>query len=71
MRNGILGVLGEIVVQVLSKEELEDSAKKLRDQMLDHLEVSLLLRCRILGYIFPGKFSESWNFVVIPGVLSI
>jgi len=42
MRNGILGLMGEIVVKVLCKEELDDAAKKLRDQLLDKMEVSVL-----------------------------
>ena len=41
MRNGILGLMGEIVVKVLCKEDLDDAAKKLRDQLLDKLEVSV------------------------------
>lgn len=38
MRNGILGLMGEIVVKVLCKEDLDDAAKKLRDQLLDKME---------------------------------
>ena len=41
MRNGILGLMGEIVVKVLCKEDLDDAAKKLRDQLLDKMEVSV------------------------------
>ena len=41
MRNGILGLMGEIVVKVLCKEDLDDAAKKLRDQLLDKLEVGV------------------------------
>ena len=41
MRNGILGLMGEIVVKVLCKEDLDDTAKKLRDQLLDKLEVGV------------------------------
>lgn len=41
MRNGILGLMGEIVVKVLCKEDLDDAAKKLRDQLLDKLEVGI------------------------------
>ena len=41
MRNGILGLMGEIVVKVLFKEDLDDAAKKLRDQLLDKLEVGV------------------------------
>lgn len=39
MRNGILGLMGEIVAKVLCKEDLDDTAKKLRDQLLDKMEV--------------------------------
>lgn len=38
MRNGILALMGEIVIKVLSKEDLDDAAKKLRDQLLDKME---------------------------------
>ncbi|XP_071502768.1 condensin complex subunit 1-like [Diadema antillarum] len=38
MRNGILGVIGEIVVRVLTKEQLDKKAKTDRDQLLDKLE---------------------------------
>lgn len=41
MRNGILGLMGEIVVKVLCKEDLDDAAKKLRNQLLDKLEVGV------------------------------
>ena len=41
MRNGILGLMGEIVVKVLCKEDLDDASKKLRDQLLDKMEVSV------------------------------
>ena len=33
--------MGEIVVKVLCKEDLDDAAKKLRDQLLDKLEVGV------------------------------
>ena len=55
MRNGVLGVIGEIVMQVLSKDDLDKKAKETRDQLLDTLEVSVWfapLRCRIV-YIVP------------------
>jgi len=39
MRNGVLGAMGEIVQRVLTKDELDDNAKNLRDQFLDRLEV--------------------------------
>ena len=33
--------MGEIVVKVLCKEDLDAAAKKLRDQLLDKLEVGV------------------------------
>ncbi|CAH1774609.1 unnamed protein product [Owenia fusiformis] len=38
MRNGVVGVMGEIVMKVLSKEDLDDKLKATRDQFLDKLE---------------------------------
>ena len=40
MRNSVLGVLGEMVVGVLSKDDCEEKDKNTRDQFLDKLEVS-------------------------------
>ena len=48
MRNGILGLMGEIVVKVLCKEDLDDVSKKLRDQLLDKMEASV----RMVGFSF-------------------
>ena len=49
MRNGILGLMGEIVVKVLCKEDLDDAAKKLRDQLLDKMEVTdCPVNCNVL-----------------------
>lgn len=42
MRNGILGVMGEILLKVLSKDSLEDKLKDTRDQFLEKLEVRLI-----------------------------
>ena len=39
MRNSVLGVLGEMVIRELSKEDGEDKDKNTRDQFLDKLEV--------------------------------
>ena len=40
MRNSVLGVLGEMVIGVLSKEDgQEEKEKNTRDQFLDKLEV--------------------------------
>lgn len=41
MRNGVLGVMGEILLKVLSKDSLEDKLKDTRDQFLEKLEVRL------------------------------
>ena len=40
MRNGVLGVIGEVVCQVLSSPEIDEQARSTRDQLLDKLEVS-------------------------------
>ena len=48
MRNGILGLMGEIVVKVLCKEDLDDVSKKLRDQLLDKMEASV----RMVAFLF-------------------
>ena len=39
MRNGVLGVFAEIVIKVLSKENLDENMKKSRESFLDKLEV--------------------------------
>ena len=39
MRNGVLGVIGEVVGQVLNSSEMDEQAKCTRDQLLDKLEV--------------------------------
>lgn len=41
MRNGVLGVMGEILLKVLSKDSLEDKLRDTRDQFLEKLEVRL------------------------------
>ncbi len=43
MRNGVLGVIGEIVIKVLSKDDLEQNLKNTRDKFLDRLEVKSYL----------------------------
>lgn len=40
MRNGVLGVMGKLVILRLSQDDLNENMKKTRDQVLDHLEVS-------------------------------
>lgn len=39
MRNGVLGVFGELVVQLLSGSELSDQQRNTREQLLDNLQV--------------------------------
>ncbi|XP_061198116.1 condensin complex subunit 1-like [Saccostrea echinata] len=53
MRNGVLGVMGEILLKVLSKDDLEDKLKDTRDQFLEKLEehihdVNAFVRSRVL-----------------------
>ncbi|XP_064610959.1 condensin complex subunit 1-like [Liolophura sinensis] len=38
MRNGVLGAMGEILIKVLSKDDLDNKQKLTRDQILDKLE---------------------------------
>jgi len=49
MRNGVLGVIGEVVRQVLNSPELDEQAKCTRDQLLDKLEVG-----RYNGILYSG-----------------
>lgn len=71
MRNGILGLMGEIVVKVLCKEGLDEAAKKLRDQLLDKMEVSVLyiaLCCDkettdfSLNHSIPNQFVKYYHY---------
>lgn len=39
MRNCLLTMLGEIIVQVLCKENMTDELRETRDEILDNLEV--------------------------------
>lgn len=43
MRNGVLGVMGEVVITRLSQDELDENMKKTRDQILDRLEVGIIM----------------------------
>lgn len=38
MRMCVLGIMGEIVLRMLSVENLDESSRDMRDQFLDHLE---------------------------------
>ena len=42
LRNGVLGMMGEILVRVLSKEGLESHQKAARDSFFDRLQVGVL-----------------------------
>uniref|UniRef100_H2ZI75 Condensin complex subunit 1 N-terminal domain-containing protein n=1 Tax=Ciona savignyi TaxID=51511 RepID=H2ZI75_CIOSA len=54
MRNSVLSVIGEIIMQCLSKEGLDNQAKQARDQFLDilydhaNLDVNAFVRSRAL-----------------------
>lgn len=39
MRNSVLGAIGEMVVRILSRDDLDSKQKLTRDQFLDKLEV--------------------------------
>lgn len=67
MRNGILSLMGEIVVKVLCKEDLDDAAKKLRDQLLDKMEVSVFT----LNWFLKKRFScTTWLYVNYLNIIS-
>ncbi|XP_021926834.1 condensin complex subunit 1 isoform X2 [Zootermopsis nevadensis] len=53
MRMCVLGIMGEIVLRMLSAEDLEESSRNMRDQFLDHLEdhlhdVNAFVRVKVL-----------------------
>jgi len=56
MRNSILGVLGEMISQVLSGEDLDPKQKATRDQFLDKLEVLCLLHNNVAFLSFRKEF---------------
>ena len=60
MRNGVLSVIGEIIVKVLSKEDLDPNLKNTRDKFLDRLEV--LLFSSLLLALFWKEFRQMLNF---------
>ena len=46
MRNGVLGVLGEMLSQVLRPDKMDsEQMKSIRDQCLDRLEVCVVCMC--------------------------
>ncbi|XP_022241936.1 condensin complex subunit 1-like [Limulus polyphemus] len=53
MRNCVLNILGEIILKVLSRDDLDSKSKDLRDQLLDKLEdhiydVNAFVRSKVL-----------------------
>ena len=46
MRNGVLGVFGEIISKVLSNENIDENMKKTRESLLTTLEVWMII-CKI------------------------
>jgi len=61
MRNSILGVLGEMISRLLSGEDLDAKQKSTRDQFLDKLEVTFVLR--ISPYWHSGSLPQR-NFII-------
>lgn len=41
LRNGVLGMMGEILVRILSKEGLDSHQKAARDSFFDRLQVGV------------------------------
>ena len=39
MRNGVLSVIGELIIKILSRDDLDPNLKNTRDKFLDRLEV--------------------------------
>ena len=66
--------MGEIVVKVLCKEDLDDAAKKLRDQLLDKMEVSVLYTALCcdkettdsLNHSIPNHFVSCYHYWFLP-----
>ncbi len=42
MRNCVLTMMGEMIIKVLSKDDIDEKLKSARDDFLDNLEVKLL-----------------------------
>ncbi len=52
MRNSVLGAIGEMVVRILSHDDLDSKQKLTRDQFLDKLEVGRLCEaCKFSWFI--------------------
>uniref|UniRef100_F6VSZ2 Condensin complex subunit 1 n=1 Tax=Ciona intestinalis TaxID=7719 RepID=F6VSZ2_CIOIN len=64
MRNSVLGAVGEIIIQCLSKEGLDEKSKQARDQFLDilydhaNLDVNAFVRSRAL-HVWLNLVSEN------------
>jgi len=60
MRNCVLGILGEIVIRVLSKENLDNNQKVTRDHFLDKLEDHI----HDVNAFVRSKTLQVWNNIV-------
>lgn len=66
MRNAVLSVMGELLVQQLSSESTDDAMKKTRDQYLDLLEVLTYYVCMYINitlYIVQEHLFDTNAFV--------
>ncbi len=52
MRNCVLTMMGEMIIKVLSKDDIDDKLKSARDDFLDNLEVtfSIAVDQRVEGH---------------------
>ena len=57
--------MGEIVVKVLCKEDLDDTAKKLRDQLLDKMEVSVQYIALCCDKETAGSLSKTQTLTIL------
>ena len=63
MRNCVLSILGSIVLKVLSRDDLEEKNRDLRDQCLDHLEDHLHdVHAFVRSKVRPGKEVPFFTF---------
>ena len=74
MRNAVLSVMGELLVQQLSSESTDDAVKKIRDQYLDLLEVLMHYVCMYVNttlYIVVQEHLHDTNAFVRSKVLQV
>ena len=55
MRNCVLTMMGEMIIKVLSKDDIDDKLKSARDDFLDNLEVTFSSRL-LEGLDIIGKY---------------